>query len=115
MAIPGSHFFDVARAARFDQFESRVLILSAVTDVTDTLVFLWVRPYALDVHPKKAGVEVDAPVEVAHQHHRVPNPESYVVYGFFAAHWFPLQLVDHRYGAKIYLTTRLRVKYLEMR
>src|SRR6266850_2210925 len=108
MAIPRAHFFDVARAPCLDQFQPRIFILSAVTDIADTFLFLRVRSYTLDIHAKKAGVKIDAPVEVAHQHHRVPNPESYVVYGFFAAHWFPLQLVDHRYGARIYLRTWLR-------
>ena len=79
MAIPGSHVFDVARAAGFDQFESRILILSAVTDIADAFLFFGVRPYALDVHAEQAAVKVDAPVEVAYQHHCVPNPKSDVV------------------------------------
>src|SRR6266481_9622347 len=73
MAIPGAHFFDVARAPGFDQFQPRIFILSAVTDIADTFLFLRVRSYTLDIHAKKAGVKIDASVEVAHEDHRVPN------------------------------------------
>jgi hypothetical protein len=44
----------------------------------------------LDIHAEEARVKIDAPVEVANQHHRVPNPKGNAIDGFFAAHSFPL-------------------------
>jgi hypothetical protein len=44
----------------------------------------------LDIHAKEARVKIDAPVEVANQHHGVPNPKGNAIDGFFAAHSFPL-------------------------
>jgi hypothetical protein len=65
----------------------------------------------LDVHTEEARVKIDAPVEVANQHHSVPDPKGDVVDGFFTAHVFPQG--SSAYGVEIYLRPELSVKNLK--
>src|SRR5918996_905803 len=89
MAMPFRHFFDMPRSAGFDQFEPRIFIFGAVTDITDAFASVRRWANALDIHAKQPSVKINASIEITDQHHRVPDTEGDVVFGFLAGHGFP--------------------------
>jgi hypothetical protein len=80
----------LARSADLNQFQGVAIIVAAVAYVGDPFISFRRASQPLNIHAKKARVKIDAPIEIADRHHRMPDAKSNIVYRFLAAHkWSP--------------------------
>jgi hypothetical protein len=77
----------LARITDLDQLEGMAIIVAAVPYIGDPFLSFRRGAQALDIHAKKARVKIDTPIEIADEHHRVPDAKSNIIYSFLSAHF----------------------------